>query len=202
MALTRKYLSAMGIDEEKASEIINAHLETVNGLKDERDKLKADADKYRAVQKELDETKEKLKALGENGIEEKYTALQKEYDDYKKGVETDKANSAKTQAYRSLLKETGISDKRIDSVLKVTDLSKIDLDKEGNLKDKDKLTENIKSEWSEFIATVSQQGANTATPPANNGGNTMTKKEILAIKDATQRQKAIAEHLEMFGKGE
>ena len=39
MALTRKFLKAMGIEDEKAEEIISAHVETVNGLKGERDAL-------------------------------------------------------------------------------------------------------------------------------------------------------------------
>ena len=40
MALTRKFLKAMGIEDEKAEEIISAHVETVNGLKGERDDLR------------------------------------------------------------------------------------------------------------------------------------------------------------------
>jgi hypothetical protein len=59
MALTRKFLKAMGIDEEKIDEIITAHSDTVNGLKDERDKYKDAAEKLPSVQKELDELKDK-----------------------------------------------------------------------------------------------------------------------------------------------
>ena len=40
MPLTRKMLSAMGIDEDKQDEIINAHVEVVNALKEERDRSK------------------------------------------------------------------------------------------------------------------------------------------------------------------
>ena len=57
MALTRKYLSALGIEAEKIDEIISAHTETVDGLKDEIAKYKGDAEKLPAVQKELDELK-------------------------------------------------------------------------------------------------------------------------------------------------
>jgi hypothetical protein len=35
MALTRKFLSALGIEAEKIDEIISSHTETVEGLKDE-----------------------------------------------------------------------------------------------------------------------------------------------------------------------
>ena len=54
MALTRKYLKALGIEDEKIEQIIEAHTETVDGLKNERDGFKASADKLAEVQKELD----------------------------------------------------------------------------------------------------------------------------------------------------
>ena len=51
MRLTRKYLSALGIDADKIDEIIEAHMETVNALKSELDDAKAnsgDAEKVKA----------------------------------------------------------------------------------------------------------------------------------------------------------
>ena len=42
MALTRKFLSALGIEEAKIDEIISAHADTVNALKEQRDSYKAD----------------------------------------------------------------------------------------------------------------------------------------------------------------
>lgn len=69
---------------------------------------------------------------------------------------------------------------------------------EGKIKDADKLTESIKKEWSDFITVQQTSGAQTQTPPSNTGGK-LTKEEILKIKDSTQRQKAIAENMELFG---
>ena len=37
MSLTRKFLSAMGIEEDKIEQIIDAHTDTVNALKEARD---------------------------------------------------------------------------------------------------------------------------------------------------------------------
>ena len=59
MALTRKFLRALGIEDDKVEEIIGAHLETVNPLKDERDNLKEQADKATA-----EDIKAKLEAEG------------------------------------------------------------------------------------------------------------------------------------------
>ena len=57
MALTRAMLKGMGLNDEQISAIIDAHTETTNGLKEERDKYRADAEKLPSVQKELDEMK-------------------------------------------------------------------------------------------------------------------------------------------------
>ena len=58
MSLTRKALSAMGIEDEKIDQIIEMHTDVTNALKEERDTYKADAEKLPAVQKELNELKD------------------------------------------------------------------------------------------------------------------------------------------------
>ena len=57
MALTRKMLKAMSIEDEKIDQIVDAHTESIDALKEERDTYKADAEKLAAVQKELDNLK-------------------------------------------------------------------------------------------------------------------------------------------------
>ena len=202
MALTRKMLSAMGIEEDKQDEIINAHTETVNALKSEIDNYKADAGKLSQAQKELGELKESMKNGDKSPYKVKYEAkveelenLQKEFDNYKSGVEAKETTAKKQKAYKELLKETGVSEKRIGSIIKITDIDKLEFDKEGNLKNKDKLVEDIKSEWSDFIGTVSEQGAKTPNPPENKGGSVMSKADIMNIKDTKERQDAWAEYL-------
>lgn len=194
MSLTRKMLKGMGLTEEQIDTIIEAHTDTVNALKDERDQYKENAEKLPGVQKELDDLKKKA---GE-GFEQKYNDLQKEYEDYKK-EQQDKANrAAVSDAYKEMLKEAGVSEKRIPAVMRVADLSGVKLDKDGNIKDKDKLVESVKEEWSDFIQAKGAKGADTKTPPDNNGG-TLTKDDILKIKDAGERQQKIAENHELFG---
>lgn len=198
MALTRKFLSALGIDADKIDEIIDAHAETVNALKEQRDQYKKDAEALPGVQKELDD----LKAAGSNGdgFEEKYNSLKTEYDNYKKEQETKETRAKKESAYKALLREAGISEKRIDAVLRVSDVDDVELDESGKIKDSSKLTESIKKEWSDFIVTEGTKGADTSIPPVQGGGTTFkTKEEIMAIKDGTERRKAIAENPSLFG---
>ena len=189
MALTRKFLSALGLEGDKVDEIIAAHSETVEALKEERDNAKreattykAEADKLPGVQKELEALKEAAEKDGGNAWKTKYDELkaerdkiQTEYDAYKNDIKAKEIEQKKDKAYRSLLKDTGVSEKRIDAVMKVTDLSKVELDDDGKVKDSDKHTTAIKEEWADFIATTGEQGAKVSTPPANNGNDGRAK---------------------------
>lgn len=176
MALTRKMLKAMELDEDKISQIIDAHQSTISEITIERDALKADVDKYKAnaeklasVEKDLVTAQAELEDAKETS--EKFKALQDEFKAYKAETVAKATQAAKEKAYKSLLTEAGISDKRFDSIIKVSDLSGIELDKDGKIKDAKAVIDNIKTEWADFIVTQNTQGANTATPPNNNGGN-------------------------------
>lgn len=179
MALTRKLLKGMGLTEEQVDTIIESHTETVNGLKEqittieeERDSFKADAEKLPKVQKKYDDLKATVDAGSgeENPFEKQYNDLKAEYDKYKEDIETEKTTAAKKEAYRKLLIEAKIPEKRFDAILKVTNIEDIKLDKDGNIKDADDITKNIKEEWSDFIQQESTKGANTPTPPTGDAG--------------------------------
>ena len=198
MAFTRKMLKAMGIEDEKIDQIIDAHSETVDALKADRDAYKEDAAKLAAVQKELDE----LKAKGDDGYKAKYEAEKAAHDALKADIAAKETKKAKTDAYRELLKGANIDEKRIATILRAEapTIDKIELDADGKIKNAEQYTENIKSDWADFVVTQSAKGTNTATPPANGGtATTKTKEDILKIKDAGERQKAIAENPTLFG---
>lgn len=187
-------LKGMGLTDDAVETIIDAHSETVEALKTERDKYKADAEKLPAVQKALDELKN---ASGD--YEQKYSDLKKQFDTYKSEQTAKAERSAKETAYKEMLKDAGISDKRIASIMKVTSLEGIELDKDGKLKNIEQLKENAKTEWADFIDTHSKEGADVKNPPANTGSGKMSKDDILKIKDASERQQKIAENHELFG---
>lgn len=193
MALTRAMLKGMQLTEEQVSAIIEEHSNTVQGLKDEIKKYKADAEKLPEVQKELD----KLKEGDGNDWEKKYNDEHTAFEDYKKEVAGREAVAKVRGAYRKLLVENGVGEKHIDAVLRVTDFSNIKIDKDGKLENADKLAESIKSEWAGFITTTGTKGAPVDNPPSG-GKATMTKDEIMKIKDTSERQRAIAEHIDLF----
>lgn len=129
----------------------------------------------------------------------KYDAMKDEFEAYKKDISAKESKATRSNAYKELLKQAGISEKRLDAVLKVSDIDSLEMGDDGKFKDSDKILEGIKSEWADFITTTEKKGAETSTPPTNNGGGKMTKAEIMKIKDASERQKAIAENHEEFG---
>lgn len=191
MALTRKMLKAMGIEDEKIDQIIDAHSETVEGLK----AYKADAEKLVDVQKELDD----LKSKGDGGLGKKYEDLKKEYDDYKASVKKEKELTEKKTAYTELIKDAGLSEKGISKALKYADWESIEVGSDGKIKNPKDHIKSLKEEWSEYVLKEDTQGTDTETPPSNNGGAKKTKEEIMAIKDTTERQKAMVENHELFG---
>ena len=199
MALSRRFLAALGIESDKVEEIITAHAETVDALKAERDEFKADAEAYKAEHKKVSDLEKQLETLKEStkdSYKVKYEAIKEEFADCKKGIENEKTRQTKTDAYKALLKEIGISEKRIDAVTKVSDIDAIQLDEAGAIVGADELKKNLTSEWADFIVKTSTQGANAATPPVNTaGGKAKTKEEIMQIKNTTERQKAWGEYI-------
>ena len=201
MSLTRKMLKAMGIEEEKIDQIIEAHSETVDSLKADRDSYKEDAEKLKDVQKELDD----LKAKGDDGWKEKHDRLKVEFDQYKNDVQAKETKAAKEAAYRAILKDANLSEKGIEKAIKYADWDKIELGEDGKLKGANDHIKAVREEWAEYVTTTTTTGAKTSTPPANTGGAKLTKAEIYARDEhgryklsTAERQKALAENPELL----
>ena len=176
MALTRKFLEGMGIDDKQVESIIEAHSETVNGLKAERDRYKEQAEKVPDLQKQLEDAK----AASGSGDEweGKYNAEHQAFEDFKAQVATEKADAEKAQAYRGMLMAAGIDPKRIDAIMRVTDLTDVEME-DGKLKGADKLQESAKQEWADFVIKTKVDPANPANPPKNDGGEGGADPEIV-----------------------
>lgn len=193
MAFTRKMLKALGIEDDKIEQIMDAHVEVVDALKADRDTYKADAEKLSDVQKELD-------GLKKDGGDwrKKYEDEHKAFDEYKTAQSAKEAKEAKEKAYRGLLKAAGVAEKRIDTIIKVTNLDEIELDEKGAVKDSERHTETVRTEYPEFIETTTQRGAHVANPHRGGAGEAKTREEIYAMKDgrfvlsASERQAALA----------
>lgn len=194
MALTRKLLKGMGLSEEQIDSIIDAHTDSLEGLQNKVKSLETDAAQAKDLKKQLEDLK------GGKDWKAEHDKVKKELDDYRAEQQGKELSAKKRAAYKALLEKEKIDPKRIDTVLKA-DRDKIEaLELDGDtVKDADKLTEGIKADWSDFVVNTVKKGVNNAKPPKSEGGGSMTKEEIMAIKDTAQRQAAIAEHHELFG---
>ena len=191
----------MGLTDEQVDTIIEAHTDTVDGLKADVSKYKTDAEKLSDVQKELDE----LKAKGDDGWKEKYDNLKGEFDKYKTDVQEKETHNKKVEAYKAILKDANLSEKGIEKAVKYADWDKIELDTDGKLKGANDHIKAVREEWAEYVTTTTTTGAKTSTPPANNGGAKLTKAEIYEKDEhgryklsTAERQKALAENPELL----
>lgn len=162
MALTRKFLKSLGIGDDQIDTIIEEHVATSDALKKERDDANAAAAANAEAKAELD----KLKG-GENW-QQKYEDEHSAFESYKSTQAAAATKVAKEKAFRQLLKDAGVSEKRIDSVVRVSDLDGIELDGD-KVKDAEALSGKIKEEWADFIVTEHEEGADVAHPPKNGG---------------------------------
>lgn len=166
MALTRKMLKAMGIEDEKIDQIIEAHTEVTDELKHERDQYKESAEKLPSVQEELD----KLKAKPGDGFKERYEKEHEEYEAFKASVKAEDEKRKKSAVYRAALMEAGVDQKRIDTVMKVADLDSFEM-KDGKATDPEALVEAVRTDWADFIPVINSKPANIDTPPASKPGD-------------------------------
>lgn len=196
MALTRKMLKAMGIEDEKIDQIIEEHTESTDALKQQRDEYKAKAE---AKATASTEPKPKDPEPGD-GYKAKYDAEKKAFEDYKANIAAEKAEADKRAKYRELIVKAGVDSKRVDSVLKVSDLSEIKV-KDGAIEGADDLVKSIKEDWADFIPTTQEVGANAPNPPKNDGG-VKKLEDITKMQDPVARQEALAKYIEAQNEGE
>jgi uncharacterized protein with GYD domain len=193
MALTRKSLKAMGLTDEQVDSIVEMHTETVDGLKDRIAKAEEKVADYDKIKKDLDDMK------GGKDYKSEYAKLESEFKAYKKDIADKETAAAKTKAVRAYFESKGIKGANLEIAMRGAkdEISAVELDGD-KIKDEKPLESLVNGDFKALIVSTSTQGAASVNPPAN-GGTKRTKEEIMAIKDAGERQRAIAQNLELFG---
>lgn len=187
MALTRAFLKGMNLTEEQVGAIVEAHTDTVNALKSERDAFKAEAEKVPELQKQI----ASLQEQGTDDWQGKYEQEHKDFEQYKKDVVA-KEEAAKVEvAYRKLLADNHVGETHIDSIIGVTDLKSMAIGEDGKIVDEAKVVEDIKTKWAGFMISTRTEGAGVDNPPAGNGAMT---KEIFDAMPLSKRMEYANEH--------
>lgn len=207
MSLTRKMLKGMGLTEEQADTIIEAHTETVDGLKEKLKTAEAKAQAAEDLQKELDG----LKAKGGEDYKVRAEKAEKELKDYKAEVAAKETRAAKEKAVKAYFEAKNITGNNLAIALRGAkdEISSIELDDKGGIKDTKALDDLVGGEFASLVVKSSTRGATTATPPGSkSSGAPMTRAEVYAKDekgkfklDSSQRQAALAKIIENEQKG-
>ena len=175
MALTRDFLQGLGLSKDVEDKIIDAYKGTAAALSQANADLEA-----------LRTENAKLKPTAAAAAAEKARAdkLDSEFNAFKASVNEQEKLRKTSTAYRSLAKAANIDEKRLDIVVKAAEvtgkLAKLTLKDDGTLDGADKLTEDIKTEWADFVNTENVKGSGPATPPAKADEDT----QLAAFRDA------------------
>lgn len=197
MALTRKLLKGMGLTDEQVDTIIEAHTDTVDGLKADVTRYKADAEKLPGVQKQLDD----LKAAGDGGYKEKYEKEHSAFEAFKTDITAKESKAAKERAVRAYFESKNITGANLDLAMRGCgeEMSALELDGE-KIKDTKSLDALVDGTYKSLVSKPAvrlDMGARL-----NEGGKPMTKDEIMKITDRTVRRAAIAANMDLFRKEE
>ena len=158
-------------------------------------------DAYAEEQVKAELAKQPTEKAGNVKDSEEYKNLKQSFDDYKAEVAAKETKAAKEAAYRTILKDAGLSEKGIEKAIKYAEWDKIELEADGKLKGASDHIKAVKEEWAEYVTTTTTTGAKTSNPPANSGGAKLTKEDIYKkdergryVMSASERQKALVEN--------
>lgn len=209
MALTRRFLAALGIEAEKIDEIIAAHTESTEALKAQIAEGKAETGKLAEVQAQLDKATKDLETANaalstaeKDNYKGKYEALTAELETLKTETAAKETATAKKAALTEQLKSAGYSDRATRLILRNGFADSVELDGDGKATNLDDVIKTIQSDadFSGFTPKVKETEHEPQNPPANSGGKkAITWEDIDKITDTEQRQAVIAQNMESLG---
>lgn len=170
MSLTRKQLSDWGITGEVADLIINAHVETVDAVKAERDNYASKSVELADALAELEEAKtykgdmEKYRLEAETAIAAK-AALEKQ-------IQDNENEARRTTAITKLLTAERFHPNGIDKIIRYSGIAeKVKLNDKGEITNADEIVALSVGGWGEYQGKVEKFEHVPDNPPNNGGGS-------------------------------
>ena len=165
----------MGLTDEQVDTIIEAHTDTVDGLKADVSKYKSDAEKLAGVEKELND----LKAMGDGGYKDKYEKEHKAFEDYKADITAKESKAAKEKAVRAYFESKNITGSNLDLAMRGCGEEMAALEMDGDkIKDTKSLDALVDGTYKGLVSNTQVKGANPANPPANPPAKNYTTADI------------------------
>lgn len=199
MALTRKLLKGMGLTDEQVDTIIEAHTDTVDGLKEQVKTYKADAEKLPNVQKELDD----LKAAGDGGFKEKFEKEHSDFENFKKTIQEKETKAAKESAAKAFFESKGITGNSLEIAMRGSsaEIAALDLDGE-KIKDSSALDALVNGTFKALVSTTTTKGANIPNPPVTTPNKAYSADDIRKMSPAEINKNWDSIKASLNGKGE
>ena len=199
MALTRKLLKGMGLTDEQVDTIIEAHTDTVDGLKEQVKTYKADAEKLPNVQKELDD----LKAAGDGGFKEKFEKEHSDFENFKKTIQEKETKAAKESAAKAFFESKGITGNSLEIAMRGSsaEIAALDLDGE-KIKDSSALDALVNGTFKALVSTTTTNGANIPKPPITTPDKSYSADDIRKMSPAEINKNWDSIKASLNGKGE
>ena len=199
MALTRKLLKGMGLTDEQVDTIIEAHTDTVDGLKEQVKTYKADAEKLPNVQKELDD----LKAAGDGGFKEKFEKEHSDFENFKKTIQEKETKVAKESAAKAFFESKGITGNSLEIAMRGSsaEIAALDLDGE-KIKDSSALDALVNGTFKALVSTTTTKGANIPNPPVTTPNKAYSADDIRKMSPAEINKNWDSIKASLNGKGD
>lgn len=199
MSLTRKLLKGMGLTDEQVDTIIEAHTDTVDGLKEQVKTYKADAEKLPNVQKELDD----LKAAGDGGFKEKFEKEHSDFENFKKTIQEKETKAAKESAAKAFFESKGITGNSLEIAMRGSsaEIAALDLDGE-KIKDSSALDALVNGTFKALVSTTTTKGANIPNPPVTTPNKAYSADDIRKMSPAEINKNWDSIKASLNGKGD
>lgn len=167
MAIKRSDLEAKGLTAEQVEFVVGEHIRTVNAIKDERDELRAKADKLAEAQRQLEAANKQVEDLKKAGGDA--AKVQAEFDAYKQHVEAAQARAAKDGVFDRLLADGGVANEQARRLIReVYDTGKLEV-KDGKAVNGETVLAELKAAYGTLFGKPGQQGTDPLNPPGNPG---------------------------------
>ena len=206
MAITVKYLEDLGVEKEVAEKIFAERSKEIEADKAKREKLETELKEKKESLDNLSKEFEDLKSSNASAEEykTKYEALVADNEAKEKQAEADRILAEKNADIEKRFAEC-VGDKKFshdaikaDYLKKFADaLESEEYKCKGDVDIFHALTKDDATAFTGVTAVKLAGGT-----PQGNGTKYTSKADIMAIKDRTERRNAIAQNLELFGKGE
>lgn len=191
--MKREFLRGLGIDEEHIPKILDEHHDSLKEYKDSASKVTDLEAQLNTANEELSNRDKQIEELKSSTTDNE--ALQKQLDDYKANNDKYEETLSKVKLESAIKLAVAKDANDANDVLALLDKEGLELDGDTVKGLDDKLTALRENKPYLFEQAKGKTGR---TPIDGNPPQSLSREQIMGIKDPQERQKAIRENMQLF----